>query len=77
MTTPKLEVKRLAADPVGDALADVYLFLMRKAAERKRAAAALCATNANTGVASERDNGNGTDTITAQPDKPASPSPIK
>jgi len=26
----------LPADPVGDALADVYLFLLRKAAERKR-----------------------------------------
>lgn len=26
----------LPADPVGDALADVYLFLLRRAAERKR-----------------------------------------
>lgn len=34
-TKPALQ-SDLPADPVGDALADVYLFLLRKATERKR-----------------------------------------
>ena len=36
--TKKLSIQStLPPDPVGDALADVYSFLLRKAAERKRA----------------------------------------
>ena len=43
----------LPTDPVGDALADVYLFLLRKAAERKRQMAALSNNGTVTGTSVE------------------------
>lgn len=40
----------LPTDPVGDALADVYIFLLRKAAERKHQMASLSNNGTTTGT---------------------------
>ena len=42
-------IAALAVDPIGDPLADVYLFLLRKAAERKRELAANVPANVGAG----------------------------
>jgi hypothetical protein len=57
VTTKQPSDSVLPPDPVGDALADVYLFLLRKAAERKRGMAAMPDTGnvADTAVARSED----------------------
>lgn len=45
MTKKQLSNEDLPANPVGDTLADVYLFLLRKAIDRKRTIMAIPCTD--------------------------------
>ena len=45
MTRKQLPNDDLPANPLGDTLADVYLFLLRKAIDRKRAVTAIPSTD--------------------------------